>query len=65
MVEKSITIPVTQSNSYDNTEPMAREKIEIPICTGDGYGRISVYKDDFFKEIRKNAGIGIYHDFTK
>lgn len=46
----TMTMPITSPIK----EPILREKIEIPFYNGSEHARMSVYKDDFMKQLSIN-----------
>lgn len=58
-------MPITVSIAKPITEPLLREKIEIPVFTGDKTVRVSVYKDEFEKQLFRSVGLDHTYNIWK
>lgn len=57
-----LTMPTQDMSLSISSQPMARETIEIPICTGNKSERVSVYKDELIKELQRSLDLDIAYN---
>lgn len=51
---KQAVMPIAEPATAPTSQPILREKIEIPFYNGSEHTRISVYKDEFLKQLSIN-----------
>ena len=56
--QATMTMPVTEPIQ----QPILREKMEVPLCTGDKTVKVSVYKDEIEKELQKSLGLDVTYN---
>lgn len=54
---QNVMMPLAAEVSSPIAMPIGRETMEVPLFTGDKHVRISVYKDDFLKQIQIERGL--------
>ena len=60
-MQATMTMPVTEPIQ----QPILREKMEVPLCTGDKTVKVSVYKDELIKELQRSLGLDIAHNIMQ
>lgn len=56
-MQGAMILPANESVEAPKMEPVMRERIEIPVFTGDKTVRVSVFKDDFERQMKKQLGL--------
>ena len=60
-MQATMTMPVTEPIQ----QPILREKMEVPLCTGDKTVRVSVYKDEIERQLNKAFNINFLAGGTR
>lgn len=58
MMDEKLSASATIRASISAAMPAVRETMEVPFYNGSEHTRISVYKDDFEKQLRQDMGLG-------
>lgn len=58
---QNVMSPISAELNVPLGMSLEREKIEVPLFTGDKHIRISVYKDELIKQMNEEIGLSINH----
>lgn len=59
-MQAQMAMPTKSETSVSASQPLGRERIEVPFFNGSEHIRVEVYKDDLIKQMNKEVGL----DFT-
>lgn len=59
---QAVAIPATVPASISALQPHMRETMEVPFYTGSEHIRVTVDKENFLREMRREQGLDITHN---